>query len=72
VEGSAVLLAALTKDLVGRGLHAGKIVGEMAALVGGRGGGKPEIAQAGGKNPEGLPEALALGRKIIREMLEKA
>jgi alanyl-tRNA synthetase len=71
-EGNALLLVSLTKDLVGRGLHAGKIVGEMAALVGGRGGGKPETAQAGGKNPEGLPEALALGRKRIREMLEKA
>jgi alanyl-tRNA synthetase len=58
--------------LVGRGLHAGKIVGEMARLVGGGGGGKPEIAQAGGKKPEGLKEALSTGVKRIREALEKA
>jgi alanyl-tRNA synthetase len=68
-EGKALLLVAFTKDLVGRGLHAGKIVGEMARLVGGGGGGKPEIAQAGGKNPEGLPEAIALGKKRILELL---
>ncbi|MCA8915365.1 MAG: alanine--tRNA ligase [Planctomycetes bacterium] len=71
-EGRALLLLSFTKDLVGRGLHAGKIVGEMARLVGGGGGGKPEIAQAGGKNPEGMSEALATGRKRIREALEKA
>ncbi|MCB9894244.1 MAG: alanine--tRNA ligase [Planctomycetes bacterium] len=71
-EGRALLLLSFTKDLVGRGLHAGKIVGEMARLVGGGGGGKPEIAQAGGKNPEGMSEALATGRKRIREVLEKA
>ena len=72
IEGRALLLLAFTKDLVGRGLHAGKIVGEMARLVGGGGGGKPEIAQAGGKNPEGMSEALATGMKRIREALDKA
>jgi alanyl-tRNA synthetase len=71
-EGKALLVVAFSKDLVGRGLHAGKIVGEMARLVGGGGGGKPEIAQAGGKNPEGMSEALATGSKRIREALEKA
>ncbi|MEZ5993823.1 MAG: alanine--tRNA ligase, partial [Planctomycetota bacterium] len=71
-EGRALLLLSFTKDLTGRGLHAGKIVGEMARLVGGGGGGKPEIAQAGGKNPEGLSQALTTGLNRIREALEKA
>jgi alanyl-tRNA synthetase len=71
-KGRALLLLSFTKDLTGRGLHAGKIVGEMARLVGGGGGGKPEIAQAGGKKPEGLSEALTTGLNRIREELETA
>ena len=71
-DGRALLLLSFTKDLTGRGLHAGKIVGEMARLVGGGGGGKPDIAQAGGKNPEGLSQALTTGLNRIREVLEKA
>jgi REP element-mobilizing transposase RayT len=71
-EGRALLLVAFTKDLIGRGLHAGKIVGEMARLVGGGGGGKPDVAQAGGKDPQGLPEALKTGVTRIREALQKA
>ncbi|MCG3184433.1 MAG: hypothetical protein ICCCNLDF_02553 [Planctomycetes bacterium] len=71
-DGRALLLVAFTKDLVGRGLHAGKIVGEMARLVGGGGGGKPDVAQAGGKDPQGLPEALKTGVTRIREALQKS
>lgn len=52
------LVAAVTKDLLGRGLHAGKLVKEVAAVVGGGGGGRPEMAQAGGKDPSRLNEAL--------------
>ncbi|MCC7509367.1 MAG: alanine--tRNA ligase [Planctomycetes bacterium] len=69
-EGRAVLLLAFTKDLVGRGLHAGKLIGEISRLVDGKGGGKPDTAQAGGKNPEGLTQALEAGRKRIREALQ--
>lgn len=71
-DGRALLLLSFTKDLTARGLHAGKIVGEMARLVGGGGGGKPEIAQAGGKDPKGLSQALTTGMDRIRETLEKA
>ncbi|MCL5289536.1 MAG: DHHA1 domain-containing protein, partial [Firmicutes bacterium] len=46
------------KNLVARGLHAGRLVKELAPLVGGGGGGKPEMAQAGGKDPSRLQEAL--------------
>ncbi|MHB1042417.1 MAG: alanine--tRNA ligase [Eubacteriales bacterium] len=52
------LVAAVSSDLVARGLHAGRLVKELAPLVGGGGGGKPEMAQAGGKDPSRLQEAL--------------
>jgi alanyl-tRNA synthetase len=57
VDGKAVLLVAVTKDLTGR-LKAGDLVREAAKLVGGSGGGKPDLAQAGGANPAGLDAAL--------------
>lgn len=52
------LVAGVSKDLVGRGLHAGKLLKEIAPLVGGGGGGRPDMAQAGGKDPSGLENAL--------------
>ncbi|MHB8918473.1 MAG: alanine--tRNA ligase [Desulfocucumaceae bacterium] len=52
------LVVAITPDLVQRGLHAGKLVKEIAGVVGGGGGGKAEMAQAGGKDPSRLQEAL--------------
>ncbi len=55
--GKATLLAAVTDDLTDR-VHAGHLVRELAAVVGGRGGGKPNLAQAGGPNPEKIDEAL--------------
>ncbi len=56
-DGKAVLLVAVTKDLTGK-LKAGDLVREAAKLVGGAGGGKPDLAQAGGSDPAGLPAAL--------------
>ncbi len=56
-DGKAVLLVAVTKDLAGR-VKAGDLVKEGAKLVGGSGGGKPDMAQAGGSNPAGLDDAL--------------
>ena len=53
----AILLVAVTQDLVGR-LHAGKLVGKLAEKVGGRGGGRPDFAQAGGPDAGALPQAL--------------
>ena len=52
-------------DLVKEGKNAGKIVGELAKICGGGGGGKPDLAQAGGKQPEKLAEALSAAPKII-------
>jgi len=64
-----VLVAGLSRDLVKRGLSAGDWVKEVAPLVGGGGGGKPDLAQAGGKVPEKLPEALQHARATIRQRL---
>ena len=57
-DGKVSLVSAVTKDLTGR-LHAGKLVQEVAKAVGGSGGGRPDLAQAGGKNPAELDRALA-------------
>ncbi|WP_251549285.1 alanine--tRNA ligase [Neobacillus muris] len=57
-EGKVNLIAAVTKDLIERGYHAGKLIKEVAARCGGGGGGRPDMAQAGGKNPEQLESAL--------------
>ena len=61
------LLVVVTKDLTVTGYHAGNIIKDIAVLVGGRGGGKPEAAQAGGKNPELLDQALAKVPEIIKK-----
>ncbi|MBI1737034.1 MAG: alanine--tRNA ligase [Candidatus Rokubacteria bacterium] len=58
VDGKVSLVAAVTKDLTKR-FHAGKLVQEVARIVGGSGGGRPDLAQAGGKDPAKLDEALA-------------
>jgi alanyl-tRNA synthetase len=60
----ALLLAAVTKDLVGR-YHAGNIIKHLAPLVGGGGGGRPDFAQAGGKDPARLDEALAAAYEFL-------
>jgi alanyl-tRNA synthetase len=58
-------VAMVTSDLTGR-FHAGKIVGEVAAAVGGKGGGRPDMAQAGGSQPQHLDAALARVFDLIR------
>ncbi len=67
--GKVQLLAAVTDDLVKKGLHAGKLVGQIAKVVGGGGGGKPTLAQAGGKELDKLPEALDLAKRLVLETL---
>jgi alanyl-tRNA synthetase len=64
-DGKVSLICLVTPDLVKAGKNAGKIVGELAKICGGGGGGKPDLAQAGGKQPEKLGEALAAALKII-------
>ena len=64
-----LLVAGLSRDLVERGADAGRWVREAAQEVGGSGGGKPDMAQAGGKHPDRLPDALEKARAVIADML---
>jgi len=66
-EGKVTLLAGVSKDLIGK-VKAGDIVKECAPYVDGRGGGKPEIAQAGGKNAEGIPQALEAFKALVEKL----
>lgn len=65
----ANIVAAVTQDLIPRGLNAGAIVKEAARVVDGGGGGRPELAQAGGKNPARLDDALNAGIAYIKGKL---
>ncbi|MDP8225977.1 MAG: alanine--tRNA ligase [Candidatus Lernaella stagnicola] len=65
--GKALLLAMVTDDLTGR-FHAGKIVGPAAKAIGGGGGGKPDLAQAGGKDVTRLDDAVAAALEVIKSM----
>jgi alanyl-tRNA synthetase len=64
-EGRVALVASVDKSLTNRGLHAGKLVKEVAAKVGGGGGGRPDLAEAGGKEPGKLPQALQEASALI-------
>jgi alanyl-tRNA synthetase len=67
VDGKVSIIVIVTKDLTKR-FNAGKIVNEVAQIVGGRGGGRPDMAQAGGKDTSKIPEAVAAVEGIIRSM----
>jgi len=69
--GRPALVAAVTSDLVERGVDAGKLVREMARIVGGGGGGKPTMAQAGGRDPSRLEEALSQAPRMLEEMITR-
>jgi len=69
-DGKPALIACITDDLVKRGLNAGAIVRQIAGVIGGSGGGKPSLAQAGGKDPSRLGEALAQVRGLIASSLK--
>jgi len=65
------LLTGVTDDLVKKGLKAGDVVRIIAPIVDGGGGGRPQMAQAGGKNPSKIQDALAKAAEIIKEKLAK-
>jgi len=67
-DGRVQWLAAVTPDLVGR-LHAGKLVQEVARITGGGGGGKADLAEAGGKDPGKLEQAIAAVVEIVKKLL---
>ncbi len=64
------LVAGISRDLEQRGLHAGQWIASAAEIVGGRGGGKSDLAQAGGRHPDKLPAALSAGKEQMETMLD--
>lgn len=70
VNGKVFLAAGVTNDLTGK-YHAGKIIGRVAERVGGKGGGRPDMAQAGGTQPELLDKALVSVPEIIKELFKR-
>jgi alanyl-tRNA synthetase len=69
VDGKVHLAAGLTPDLIAQGLSAGQWIKEVAPIVGGGGGGKPDLAQAGGKFPDKIPAALEIALEVLRAKL---
>ena len=66
-EGKPQLLATVSDDLQAQGLHAGQLIRAIAPSIGGGGGGRPGMAQAGGADPAGIPAALAEARRYLAE-----
>ena len=64
------LIAMATDGAMAKGAHAGNLIKGIAALVGGGGGGRPNMAQAGGKNPAGIPDAIAKVSEVLAEQVK--
>ena len=69
-DGKVNIVAAATKSAVEKGAHAGNLIKQVAPVCGGGGGGRPDMAQAGGKNPAAIDEALGLALDIVKEQLQ--
>ena len=67
--GKRALFAFVTDDMISRGVRADAVVREVASVVGGRGGGRPHMAQGGVENPSRLDEALAFGAETVKALL---
>ena len=65
----ATFIATATKDITKKGFHAGKLIKNVAQIAGGGGGGRPDMAQAGGKKPEKIQDALDAAEDFIKEQL---
>lgn len=63
-------VAMVTKEAIAKGIHAGNIVKEVSKITGGGGGGRPDMAQAGGKNPEKLADALQFAIEVIKKQIK--
>ncbi len=68
-DGKVSLVAMATDGAIKKGAHAGNLIKAVAAKVGGGGGGRPNMAQAGGKNPAGIPDALAAAKEVLAEQI---
>ena len=68
-DGKVNMIAMATEGALNKGAHAGNLIKGIAALVGGGGGGRPNMAQAGGKNPAGIPDAISESAKVLEGQL---
>lgn len=68
-NGNVSLIVGVTKDLTGR-IQAGKVIGPVAQKVGGKGGGRPDLAEAGGKDPGALDSALDAAYGVVESLLQ--
>ena len=69
-DGKVNLIAMATDGAMAKGAHAGNLIKGIAALVGGGGGGRPNMAQAGGKNPDGIPNAIAEVKNVLAGQIQ--
>jgi alanyl-tRNA synthetase len=69
MDGKVSLIISATKDVVEKGIHCGKIIGEAAKAAGGGGGGRPDMAQAGGRDINGIDKAIEIALKKVKEIL---
>ena len=70
-DGKVNLLVAVSADVVAKGVKAGEVIKQIAEIVGGKGGGKPDMAMAGGKDPAKIDAALAKAREVAAGVLGK-
>ena len=70
LDGKVSLVAMATDSAVKAGVHAGNLIKEIASMVGGGGGGRPNMAQAGGKNPAGIDDAIAKAWEVVTEQMK--
>ena len=69
-DGKVSLMATATDQAMKAGAHAGNLIKAIASIVGGGGGGRPNMAQAGGKNPAGVDEAIQKAAEVIAEQIK--
>lgn len=69
-DGKVNFVSMASKDVIEKGAHAGKVIKEVATIAGGGGGGRPDMAQAGGKLPEKVDEALSVVSKVLENLLQ--
>ena len=70
IEDKPMLVASVTNDLINRGMHAGNLVRDTSKIIGGGGGGRPNMAQAGGKDSAKLPDALRTVPDWVKQNLK--